>query len=88
MVEDVKDAVKTADVCMILVPDELQADLYNDFLLKNLKENSSFFVPAPTSQDEKEAGYMSSSDEDLLGENDDDMLLLSSSSDEDEETSE
>ena len=41
VVEDVKDAVKTADVCMILVPDELQADLYNDFLLKNLKENSS-----------------------------------------------
>jgi len=26
---------------MILVPDELQADLYNDFLFKNLKKNSS-----------------------------------------------
>ena len=26
---------------MILVPDELQADLYNDFLKKNLKQGSS-----------------------------------------------
>jgi len=41
VVEEVKDAVKNADICMILVPDELQADLYNDFLLKNLKKNSS-----------------------------------------------
>ncbi len=41
VVEEVKDAVKNADVCMILVPDELQADLYNDFLFKNLKKNSS-----------------------------------------------
>ena len=40
VVEDVEDAVKNADVCMILVPDELQADLYNDFLFKNLKKNS------------------------------------------------
>ena len=41
VVQEVKDAVKTADVCMILVPDELQADLYNDYLSKNLKKNSS-----------------------------------------------
>ena len=38
VVEEVKDAVKNADICMILVPDELQADLYNDFLFKNLKK--------------------------------------------------
>ena len=41
MVEEVKEAVKKADVCMILVPDELQADLYNDFLFQNLKKDSS-----------------------------------------------
>ena len=41
VVEEVKDAVKNADICMILVPDELQADLYIDFLFKNLKKNSS-----------------------------------------------
>ena len=34
---EVKDAVKDSDICMILVPDELQADLYNDFLFDNLK---------------------------------------------------
>ena len=28
---EVKDAIKDADISMILVPDELQADLYNDF---------------------------------------------------------
>ena len=38
---EVKDAIKDADICMILVPDELQADLYNDFLEKNLKEGSA-----------------------------------------------
>ena len=41
VVQEVKEAVKTADVCMILVPDELQADLYNDYLFNNLKKNSS-----------------------------------------------
>ena len=38
---EVKDAIKDADISMILVPDELQADLYNDFLEKNLKEGSA-----------------------------------------------
>ena len=38
---DVEEAVKKSDICMILVPDELQADLYNDFLKKNLKQGSS-----------------------------------------------
>ena len=38
---DVEQAVKKSDICMILVPDELQADLYNDFLKKNLKQGSS-----------------------------------------------
>ena len=33
--------LKDADICMILVPDELQADLYNDFLEKNLKEGAA-----------------------------------------------
>ncbi len=40
-VMEVKDAIKDADICMILVPDELQADLYTDFLEKNLKEGSA-----------------------------------------------
>ena len=40
-VMEVKDAIKDADISMILVPDELQADLYNDFLEKNLKEGSA-----------------------------------------------
>ena len=38
---EVEDAIKDADICMILVPDELQADLYNDFLAQNLKEGSA-----------------------------------------------
>ena len=38
---EVADAIKDADICMILVPDELQADLYNDFLAQNLKEGSA-----------------------------------------------
>ena len=37
-VQSVDEASKWADVCMVLVPDELQADLYNDFLVKNLKK--------------------------------------------------
>ena len=37
---EVKDAVKDSDICMILVPDELQADLYNDFLFDNLKNGA------------------------------------------------
>ena len=40
-VMEVADAIKDADICMILVPDELQADLYNDFLAQNLKEGSA-----------------------------------------------
>ena len=36
-VVNVEDGIKDADICMILVPDELQADLYNDHLKKNLK---------------------------------------------------
>ncbi len=38
---EVKDAIKDADVCMILVPDELQADLYENFLEDNLKNGSA-----------------------------------------------
>ena len=38
---EVKDAIKDADVCMILVPDELQADLYENFLKDNLKNGSA-----------------------------------------------
>ncbi len=37
---NVDDASKWADICMVLVPDELQADLYKDFLEKNLKKGS------------------------------------------------
>ena len=40
-VMEVKDAIKDADICMILVPDELQADLYNEYLAKGLKEGSA-----------------------------------------------
>ncbi len=40
-VMEVEEAIKDADICMILVPDELQADLYNEFLEKNLKEGSA-----------------------------------------------
>ena len=32
------EGAKTSDICMVLVPDEKQADLYNDHLSKNLKE--------------------------------------------------
>ncbi len=37
----VDEASKWAEICMVLVPDELQADLYNDHLEKNLKEGSA-----------------------------------------------
>ena len=37
---NVEEASKWADVCMVLVPDELQADLYADYLEKNLKEGA------------------------------------------------
>ena len=40
-VMEVEHAIKDADICMILVPDELQAELYNDFLAQNLKEGSA-----------------------------------------------
>ncbi len=36
----VEEASKWADICMILVPDELQADLYNNYLEKNLKKGA------------------------------------------------
>ena len=39
-VQSVDEASRWADVCMVLVPDELQADLYNDFLVKNLKKGA------------------------------------------------
>tara|TARA_B100000989_G_scaffold114584_1_gene84189 strand:+ start:8863 stop:9882 length:1020 start_codon:yes stop_codon:yes gene_type:complete len=38
---DVIEAAKWADICMILVPDELQADLYQNELVDNLKEGSA-----------------------------------------------
>ena len=37
-VEEVDKAVKKSDICMVLVPDELQADLPNNYLKNNLKE--------------------------------------------------
>ena len=46
---EVNEAVKKADICMILVPDELQADLYNNHLKENLKkiEMPDKFMPIP-----------------------------------------
>ncbi len=38
---NVVEAAKWADICMILVPDELQADLYKSELADNLKEGSA-----------------------------------------------
>ncbi len=40
-VMDVDKAAESSDLCMVLVPDELQADLYNKHLEKNLKKGSS-----------------------------------------------
>ena len=37
----VSEAAKWSDICMILVPDELQADVYHDDIEKNIKEGSS-----------------------------------------------
>ena len=37
-------AIKDADICMILVPDELQADLYNDFLEKKILRRVLHFL--------------------------------------------
>lgn len=39
-VYDTPDAVKQADVIMILVPDQVQADIYNESIRDNLKENA------------------------------------------------
>ncbi|MBS91664.1 MAG: ketol-acid reductoisomerase [Rickettsiales bacterium] len=39
-VQEVELAVRDSDICMILVPDELQADLYTDFLEENLKSGA------------------------------------------------
>ncbi|MBR1428951.1 MAG: ketol-acid reductoisomerase [Rickettsiales bacterium] len=40
-VKEVADAVKDADFVMVLVPDELQADLYKKDIEKNLKKNAT-----------------------------------------------
>mgnify|MGYP001325332800 FL=1 len=40
-VMNVDEASKWSDICMVLVPDELQADLYQSYLEKNLKEGSA-----------------------------------------------
>ena len=37
----VDKASKWSDICMVLVPDELQADLYSNYLHKNLKDGST-----------------------------------------------
>ena len=42
-VMEVSDAAKVSDICMVLVPDELQADLYNEHLEKNLKKDGSYY---------------------------------------------
>ena len=39
-VADVAEAVKAADVVMILTPDEFQKELYNDVIEPNIKEGS------------------------------------------------
>lgn len=41
VVKEVADAVKDADFVMVLVPDELQADLYKKDIEKNLKKNAT-----------------------------------------------
>ena len=41
VVKEVADAVKDADFVMVLVPDELQADLYKKEIEKNLKKNAT-----------------------------------------------
>ena len=43
-VMNVENAAKVSDLCMVLVPDELQADLYNNYLRENLKNGSFTFV--------------------------------------------
>jgi ketol-acid reductoisomerase len=40
-VMEVADAAKWADVMMMLTPDELQADIYNDHLVKNMKQGAA-----------------------------------------------
>ena len=40
-VMSVSNAAKWCDICMVLVPDELQSDLYKHELLNNLKEGSA-----------------------------------------------
>ncbi|MGD9845825.1 MAG: ketol-acid reductoisomerase [Variibacter sp.] len=40
-VMDVAEAAKWADVIMMLTPDELQADIYNEHLHKNMKEGAA-----------------------------------------------
>jgi len=40
-VADVSDAVKEADVVMILLPDEFQADVYNDSIKDNMKAGAA-----------------------------------------------
>lgn len=40
-VDTVANAVKDADVIMILAPDELQADIYNDDIVNNAKEGAT-----------------------------------------------
>jgi len=40
-VMEVAEAAKWADVMMMLTPDELQADIYNDHLVKNMKQGAA-----------------------------------------------
>ena len=40
-VMEVEHAIKDTDICMILVPDELQAELYQTHIHNNLKEGSA-----------------------------------------------
>ncbi len=40
-VADIPDAVRRADITMILTPDELQADIYNDYIAGNLRKGSA-----------------------------------------------
>ena len=40
-VMEVAEAAKWADVMMMLTPDELQADIYNDHLAKNMKQGAA-----------------------------------------------
>ena len=44
-VASIVDAVKSADVVMVLAPDEIQSHLYQDEIEPNLKEGAPWLLP-------------------------------------------